>query len=153
MKKIKQIPKNTVYDWLTQSQHINFPSVTKSSWLWSYGSCIYNYICNLSPQTLWVWIPLSQGEEDYNVQQPKVWRHDAPLGHIILIPSLRYSILCGEATNTNMIVFGLTWPGPESTIYHSWGEHNDHYIFDVVYWSLKCVTSLVICTCMYNLFV
>jgi hypothetical protein len=33
-----------------------FPSLTT----WSYGSCIYNYICNqcLSPQTLWVRIPL-----------------------------------------------------------------------------------------------
>jgi hypothetical protein len=33
------------------------------SWSWSYGSWIYNYLCNqcLSPQTLWVWILLSRG--------------------------------------------------------------------------------------------
>jgi hypothetical protein len=32
----------------------------ESSWWWSYGSWIYNYLCNrcLSPLTLWVWIPL-----------------------------------------------------------------------------------------------
>ena len=30
------------------------------SWPWSYGSWIYNYLCNrcLSPLMLWVWIPL-----------------------------------------------------------------------------------------------
>jgi hypothetical protein len=30
-----------------------------SSWLWSYGSWIYNYLCNqcLSPLKLWVWTP------------------------------------------------------------------------------------------------
>ena len=30
------------------------------SWLWSYCSLIYNYLCNqcLSPLRLWVWIPL-----------------------------------------------------------------------------------------------
>jgi len=29
------------------------------SWSWSYGSWIYNYLCNqyLSPLKLWVWIP------------------------------------------------------------------------------------------------
>jgi hypothetical protein len=32
-------------------------------WSWSYGSCIYNYLCNqcLSPLRLWVWILLRQG--------------------------------------------------------------------------------------------
>jgi hypothetical protein len=32
------------------------------SWSWSYGSWIYNYLCNLclSPLTLWVWIMLRQ---------------------------------------------------------------------------------------------
>ena len=36
------------------------------SWLWWYGSCIYNYICNqcLSPLTLWVRIPVMRGELD-----------------------------------------------------------------------------------------
>jgi hypothetical protein len=33
---------------------------------WSYGSWIYNYLCNqcLSPLTLWVWIPLRWGVFD-----------------------------------------------------------------------------------------
>ena len=33
---------------------------------WSYGSCMYNYRCNqcLSPQMLWVWIPLRRGVLD-----------------------------------------------------------------------------------------
>ena len=34
--------------------------LSRPSWLWSYGSLIYYYLCNqcLSPLTLWVWIPL-----------------------------------------------------------------------------------------------
>ena len=34
-----------------------------SSWSWSYGSWIYNFLCNqcLQPLTLWVRIPLSRG--------------------------------------------------------------------------------------------
>jgi hypothetical protein len=41
---------------------ISFKNTSKgSSWSWSYGSWIYNYLCNrcLSPLILWVWIPLS----------------------------------------------------------------------------------------------
>ena len=36
------------------------------SWSWSFGSWIYNYLCNqcLSPLTLWVWIPLRRGVLD-----------------------------------------------------------------------------------------
>jgi hypothetical protein len=36
------------------------------SWLWSYGSWIYNYLCNqcLSPLTLWVRTPLRRGVLD-----------------------------------------------------------------------------------------
>jgi hypothetical protein len=35
----------------------------RSSWSWSYGSWIYNYLCNqsLSPLTLWVLTPLRWG--------------------------------------------------------------------------------------------
>ena len=32
-------------------------------------------------------------------------------------------MLIGEAANTNFIVFGLTWPGLEPTIYRTRGEH------------------------------
>ena len=38
----------------------------RPSWSWSYGSWIYNYPCNqcLSPQTLWVRIPIRRGVLD-----------------------------------------------------------------------------------------
>jgi hypothetical protein len=42
------------------------------------------------------------------------------------------SVLSGEATNTNVIVFGLTQPGLEPTIYHTRGEHASHYATDAV---------------------
>jgi hypothetical protein len=35
--------------------------------------------------------------------------------------------LSGEASNTNIIVFGLTLPGLEPTIYRTRGEHSNHY--------------------------
>ena len=41
-------------------------------------------------------------------------------------------MLNGEATNTNCIVFGLTRPGLEPTIYHTRGEHANHYATDAV---------------------
>jgi hypothetical protein len=41
-------------------------------------------------------------------------------------------VLSGEATNTNFIVFGLTRPGLESTIYRTRGEHANHYATDAV---------------------
>ena len=40
-----------------------------------------------------------------SLKQKSAGRHVAPLGHIILIPS---QPICGEATNSNFIVFGLT---------------------------------------------
>jgi len=48
-------------------------------------------------------------------------RHVVPLEHINLIPVFvltpLYYVLSGEATNTNFIVFYLTRPGLEPTIY------------------------------------
>jgi hypothetical protein len=41
-------------------------------------------------------------------------------------------VLSGEATNTNLIVFGLTRPGLEQTIYRTRGVHANHYATDVV---------------------
>jgi hypothetical protein len=40
------------------------------SWSWSYGSWLYNYLCNqyLSPLTLWVQIPLSRGVQRYVIK-------------------------------------------------------------------------------------
>jgi hypothetical protein len=46
------------------------------SWSWSYGSWIYNYLCNqcLSPLKLSVWIPLMVRCTRYNVMWFKVCR-------------------------------------------------------------------------------
>jgi hypothetical protein len=41
-------------------------------------------------------------------------------------------MLSGEATSTNFIVFGLTRPGLEPTIYRTRGEHANHYTTDAV---------------------
>jgi hypothetical protein len=41
-------------------------------------------------------------------------------------------VLSGEATNTNLIVFGLTRPGLEFMIYRTRGEHTNHYTTDAV---------------------
>ena len=62
----------------------------------------------------------------------------ASLRHIILIPSQAvfdlpssFWVITREATNTNFIVvFGLTWSGFEPTIYHTRGEHTNHYTTD-----------------------
>jgi hypothetical protein len=48
--------KNLHVSWLAMyNRHL--PTMLRS---WSYGTWIYNYLCNqcLSPLTLWVWIPL-----------------------------------------------------------------------------------------------
>jgi hypothetical protein len=41
----------------------NKQTINYNPWSWSYGSWIYNYLCNqcLSPLTLWVRIPLRRG--------------------------------------------------------------------------------------------
>ena len=41
-------------------------------------------------------------------------------------------MLSGEAANTNLIVFGLTRPGLEPTIYRTRSEHAIHYATDAV---------------------
>jgi hypothetical protein len=41
-------------------------------------------------------------------------------------------LLSGEATNTNFIVFGLTRPWIEPTIYRTRGEHANHYVTDAI---------------------
>ena len=48
-------------------------------------------------------------------------------------------MLSGEATtNTNFIVFGLTRSGLEPTIYHTRGEHVNHYTTHTVKIAWKC---------------
>jgi len=41
-------------------------------------------------------------------------------------------VLSGGATNTNFIVFCLTWSGLKSTIYHTRGEHANRNTNDAV---------------------
>ena len=41
-------------------------------------------------------------------------------------------MVSGEATNTNFIIFDLTRPGLEPTIYRTWGKHANHYATDAV---------------------
>jgi hypothetical protein len=50
-------------------------------------------------------------------------------------------VLSGEATNT--IVFGLTRSGLESTIYHTRGEHVNHYTTDTVTRFVKLLEGLI----------
>jgi hypothetical protein len=59
-------------------------------------------------------------------------------GHIILIQTqpvfaLTLNSACGEATQTNLKVFGLTRPGLEHTIYRTRREHARHYTTDEVH--------------------
>ena len=74
-----------------------------------------------------------------SLKQQSAGRHVAPLGHIILILSQPVFalipscfILSEEATHTNFIVFGLTRPEHEPTIYRTRGEHANHYTTDAV---------------------
>jgi len=48
------------------------------SWLWSYGSWIYNYLCNrcISPLPLWVGIPLGWGVVDITLCDQVCQWHD-----------------------------------------------------------------------------
>jgi cytochrome c oxidase subunit IV len=46
----------------------------------------------------------------------------------------------GEATNTNCIVFGLTRPGLEPTIYQTRGEHANHCL-SIFFWTLYYISS------------
>jgi hypothetical protein len=61
---------------------------------------------------------------DSSLKQQSVGRHVPPLGHIILIPS--------------QTDFGLTQPRLETTIYHTRGEHANHYATDAVLTYLAC---------------
>ena len=74
-----------------------------------------------------------------SLKQQSAGRYVAPLRHIILTSSQpvfaltpQCCVLSGEATNTNFLVFGLTRPGREPTIYRTGSEHANHYTIDVV---------------------
>jgi hypothetical protein len=40
---------------------------------------------------------------------------------------LNAACIAEKPTNANFIVFSLTWPGLEPTIYRTQGEHNNQY--------------------------
>ena len=44
----------------------------------------------------------------------------------------KWCVLSEEAANINFIIFGLTQPRFEPTIYSTWDEHANHYINDAV---------------------
>ena len=67
-------------------------------------------------------------------------RHVAPPGHSILIPNAAY--LAGKQKNTNCIVFGLTRPGFEHTIYRTRDEHANHFFTDAICSGLKSLSWL-----------
>ena len=46
---------------------------------------------------------------------------------LIVNEMMMTSLYCREATNTNIIGFGLTRSGLEPTIYRTRGEHDSHY--------------------------
>jgi hypothetical protein len=53
-------------------------------------------------------------------------------------------VLSEEATNTNFIVFSLTRSGLEPTIYHTRGEHANHYTIDAVSIDLLHILDLIL---------
>ena len=79
-----------------------------------------------------------------SLEQQFADRHVAPLWYVIVIPSQPvitltnlYCVLSGEATNTNFMIFGLTRPGIEPTIYHIRDEHANHYTTNAIYFELR----------------
>ena len=46
--------------WRIYNEESSHTTIPGPSWLWSYGSWIYNYLCNqcLSPLMLWIWISI-----------------------------------------------------------------------------------------------
>ena len=65
-------------------------------------------------------------------------RHDAPLGTLSRfranksLLSLLNAVCLAEKQQIPILVFGLTRSGLEPTIYHTHGEHANHYTNDVV---------------------
>ena len=49
--------------------------------------------------------------------------------------------------NTNFIVFGLTRPELASMIYHTWGEHANHFVIDTVQ---RCIGLFIVFNSTFN---
>jgi hypothetical protein len=60
------------------------------------------------------------------------WKH-YPDSDLTGLLSFSLMLPSGEALNTNFIVFGLTRSELEPTIYHTRGEHANHYTTDAVH--------------------
>ena len=67
-------------------------------------------------------------------KQQSAGKHSIPLEHIIPIPnqqlfalSPQCYVISDEGTDIRFIVFSLTRSGVEPTIYHTRGEHGNHY--------------------------
>ena len=95
-----------------------------------------------------------------SLKQQSPGGHAAPPGHFILISrqsALFFLLIAAgvekQQNTTNFIVFGLTWPGFEPTIYCTQGYHASHSTTDAVltkeklnlyysYWSIISVLLL-----------
>ena len=74
-----------------------------------------------------------------SLKQQSVGRQSTPLGHIPIMSQQIFTLMLNamclsrEETNTNIIVFGLTWPGLEPKIYHTWDMQANYYTIDAVF--------------------
>ena len=91
----------------------------RSSWSWSYGSWIYNNLCNqyLSPLMLWVRIPLRRGVLNTTLCTPVSFDNKTDCHDItgILLKMLLNTI---KQTNTNIICYILDSCLHTEIIYH-----------------------------------
>ena len=83
-----------------------------------------------------------------SLKQQSADRHVAPLGHVILIPSdqslfflFNAACLPEKQQISICIVFGMTRPGLEPTIYRTRGEHSNHYATDAVRIIRSCMDA------------
>ena len=77
-----------------------------------------------------------------SLKQQFIGRLVAPLRHVnlilsqpVFVPTPESFMLSGEASNNNVIVFGLIHSGLEHTTYRTRGEHADHFTIDGVQYS------------------
>ena len=106
-------------------------------------------LCTRPIHFSWIIIVLAEWNNS-----PQVDTSPHTLGHINLsFPSQSVFALSpqccmhnGETTNTTFIVFDLTWPGFEPTIYHNRGDYINHYNTDAVLWYWDITSMKWICT-------
>ena len=59
-------------------------------------------------------------------------------------------MLSGEATNSNCIVFGLTWSGLEHMIYRTRDEHSNNYTTDAVWTNSQSKQNSILRSCFHS---